>query len=683
MSFDAERLYQLLPALYRLRDANQGRALEALMEAIAREVGIIEEDLAQLYDDQFIETCADWVVPYIGDLIGYRPLHGIVPKVSSPRAEVANTIGYRRRKGTASVLEELAETVTGWDARVVEFFQQLATTQSMNHLRSTNLYAPDLRQWEPLEQLGTPFNTIAHTADVRRIPPRRGRYNIPNIGIFLWRLFSYPLTNLPAVKVDDRRYLFSPLGSNTPLFTYPQREAEFTHLAKPLNVPDPIRRRVLSHYLNEYYGRDKSLFVTWDGTSVPVTDIVACNLSDDGSSWANLPQTKVAIDPVLGRLAFPASQPSPKTVLVSFHYGFSANMGGGEYDRTPTINSNLQPIRKVPLAHSTIQDALTGLSEGAIEINNSNRYPETPILAVAPQQTLELRAGDRHRPTLVIDREMSITGSDGATVSLNGLLIVGGSLTVTQNSADPIHWTLHLRHCTLLPGHTLDIKGQPQQPTAPSLVINPQNAIIYLNIEHCILGSLQVANSHTVRITHSILDATAVTNTAYTAPNGSAGGALQIENSTVIGKVNALTLEASNTIFLSPVRAERRQQGCVRFSYIPATSVVPRQYQCQPERAITQRAQELKLSDPAMLPAIEQNLIRTRLLPQFTSLRYGNPGYGQLSLRCAPEIRQGTDDGSEMGAFHDLYQFQREKNLQTRLDEYLRFGFEAGIFYVT
>ena len=44
----------------------------------------MEENLEQLYDDLFIETCADWVVPYIGDLIGYEPLHRVVPKVREP-----------------------------------------------------------------------------------------------------------------------------------------------------------------------------------------------------------------------------------------------------------------------------------------------------------------------------------------------------------------------------------------------------------------------------------------------------------------------------------------------------------------------------------------------------------------------------------------------------------------------
>jgi hypothetical protein len=36
-----------------------------------------------------------------------------------------------------------------------------------------------------------------------------------------------------------------------------------------------------------------------------------------------------------------------------------------------------------------------------------------------------------------------------------------------------------------------------------------------------------------------------------------------------------------------------------------------------------------------------------------------------------------------MGVFNQLKQPQREANLRTALEEYLRFGLEAGIFYVT
>src|SRR6266404_1739367 len=135
MSFDAQRLYQLLPTIYRIRDAEQGSLLQTLISVLAQQAQVMEEDLAQLYDNLFIETCAPWVVPYIGDLIGAGTVNrtGIVQ--TGTRAEVANTLRYRRAKGTLVVLEQLAHDATGWDAHSAEYFQLLTATQHMNHVR--------------------------------------------------------------------------------------------------------------------------------------------------------------------------------------------------------------------------------------------------------------------------------------------------------------------------------------------------------------------------------------------------------------------------------------------------------------------------------------------------------------------------------------------------------------------
>src|SRR6185312_5711664 len=134
-------------------------------------------------------------------LIGYRTLYGLTDRIGSPRAEVANTIAYRRRKGTASMLEQLARDVTEWDARVVEFFQLLATTQYMNHIRPSNIGWVNLRASRLLATIATPFDTAAHTGEVRRIARRRGRFNIPNVGIYAWRIRAYELAESPAVKL--------------------------------------------------------------------------------------------------------------------------------------------------------------------------------------------------------------------------------------------------------------------------------------------------------------------------------------------------------------------------------------------------------------------------------------------------------------------------------------------------
>ena len=108
MTLDADKLYALLPSIYRIRDQEEGEPLKAYLAVLAEQVEVLQEDLSQLYDDQFIETCAEWVVPYLGDLIGYRRLQGATSPDGSSRAEVANTIAYRRRKGTLSIVEQLA-----------------------------------------------------------------------------------------------------------------------------------------------------------------------------------------------------------------------------------------------------------------------------------------------------------------------------------------------------------------------------------------------------------------------------------------------------------------------------------------------------------------------------------------------------------------------------------------------
>jgi hypothetical protein len=186
MSDVADRFYDLLPVVYRQRDLEQGEPLRMLLRVIARQANLLEDDITQLYENWFIETCDDWVVPYIADLIGYRPVHEAgepgdvrtreeraLNKILTPRREVANTIRYRRRKGTLALLESLAQSVAGWPARVVEFDRYVAVNQAINHLHAHRGQSIDLRSGELLNRLGTPFDRLSHTVDVRRASSRR------------------------------------------------------------------------------------------------------------------------------------------------------------------------------------------------------------------------------------------------------------------------------------------------------------------------------------------------------------------------------------------------------------------------------------------------------------------------------------------------------------------------------
>ncbi len=173
------RIYQLLPAIYRERDYDS-RELDALLAIIGEELDVLETDIGDLYESWFIETCPDWVVPYIGDLLGIRGVgtqngsadQSTEYRFQESRAYVANTLAYRRRKGTAPVLEQLARDVTGWRARAVEFFERLALTQNLNHLRQSNKTV-DLRATDNLPLLGTPFEQqVAYSVELRRIARR-------------------------------------------------------------------------------------------------------------------------------------------------------------------------------------------------------------------------------------------------------------------------------------------------------------------------------------------------------------------------------------------------------------------------------------------------------------------------------------------------------------------------------
>jgi hypothetical protein len=228
---------------------------------------------------------------------------------------------------------------------------------------------------------------------------------------------------------------------------------------------------------------------------------------------------------------------------------------------------------------------------------------------------------------------------------------------------------LDIAHCTLVPGRSLDSAGQPVTPGAVSLAVGL--ASVTVSIDRTIIGALRAVPESGIEVLDSIVDATGIEAVACAAPDGaSAGAALAATASTFIGKIHAREFGTiSNCILLArrsaadgwnaPVWAERKQTGCVRFSYLPFDSIAPRRYRCQPDSAESAR----------------------RLAPRFTSLRYGQPAYGQLSLSTPVEIWRGADDESEMGAFHHLYAPQRDRNLRIRLREYLRVGLEAGLIY--
>jgi hypothetical protein len=216
---------------------------------------------------------------------------------------------------------------------------------------------------------------------------------------------------------------------------------------------------------------------------------------------------------------------------------------------------------------------------------------------------------------------------------------------------------------------TLEVTHSTIDPHGGEFIVEGGNDDLRASLTRCITGSI---HSHsrisalTLRDCLVVNESTASPDVLIAAPQCD----VAIERTTVFGGTVVRALDAANSIFVLPVVAHRRQKGCVRFSYVPAGSRTPRRYRCQPDAAIT----------AAGADAAETS---RRIVPAFESQEYGDPQLGQLDLRTAVEIRRGAEDGSEMGAYGFLKQPQREANLRGALTEYLRFGLDAGLFFVT
>jgi len=537
----AQRLWQLLPAVYRTADTDSFDApgpLRELVDRIGAQVAVVRRSIDRLWADQSIETCDDWAIPYIASLLGTSLVANLDARAQ--RLDAARTIHYRRRKGTLGVLEELALDITGWTAHVSEAFRRLSRTrhgldpavgpaafpaaspaETAGLLRAEGLAGrltgtpagglADLRSRHGATLAGTAFDEYFHTADVRAGQGAVGHFGIAKLLVHLWRLASFPVTAGAPVAVagEPGQYVFDPTGRQVPLFLPPAPDLgdspDATAALRDWQVPGPLTSSILAAIAA--------------GADIPAPVSI-------GDGWQ-----LTSVWPQAGRFAArPGTLAGPTDpVTVSYQYGFSGTVGAGPYDRALLAD----PPDVVGTEHVVTGGAGLGAAlaaagpHGTITLGDCSAPDSATYLVpadagstAAPVASVLVRAGPGMRPVLrPASRPAAwvFTGGGEARLVLDGLTVSGCDI-VLRGSFDEVRFTA----CTIDPGTAgpgspplaVAADGGPLAPCRifveadPAAAADERGSIRRLRLDHCILGPVRTRLSgsvETITVTDSII----------------------------------------------------------------------------------------------------------------------------------------------------------------------------------
>ncbi|MER5811185.1 phage tail protein [Streptomyces sp. NPDC002033] len=721
-----------LPVHMLARDAESGGLLDALLGAVSGELSLLETDLEDLYDAWFVETCADWVVPYLADLVGLDDLPTDLGRDAGPRALVANTVAYRRRKGTVGVLEQVARDVTGWPARAVEFYRLLVTATHVNHTRTDRPATASVRDASRTERCGldlagarslTPgLDPLAHLAEVRRIGSGRGRYGIPAVGVFLHPLKVHEIgapgdpdaTRSPTGTDDGwsqaRRgtpgagtYTFDPLGREAPLLA-PSSDEERTEgtprLAGEADLPVPLRPRRLLALLKA--AREANA----EPASLPLGIRLGSTGRDlrpgairvrglEGLDPDPAVEFQAVVDPVHGTLTCYRNCALHDTeVFVRYAYGALADVGAGSHDRSEMHEVALATSRCRPVGDdaerivghvavraaatnandevSTVQKGLTKARTALGKLDAAHRDGAAYVVSVADSATYPETA-----PSVTIpDRTRLVLV---AAVRPQGLPPAEDAAALVPLAYVPEGVRPHLLGGLTLGGGTgssvvldgLAIEGD--------LVVAP-GALACLTISQCtVAGRLRVeqkgANDNgelQIRVIRSVLTGGDPAD-GPTIDLNALVPTLCVSDSSIDGEVTGAAAHASfegSTVRGDVTVRSLDGSSCV---FDGTVTVEHRQTGCL-RYSYTGPASRT----PRRYRCVPVEAHGEAPGPVYSSVDPGSPVYLALARDCPEGIRTGGENGAEMGVHHHLRRPLRIAAAARALAPYLPVQIEFG-----
>lgn len=785
LAAETRRLLDLLPKHIQVVDAANGQPLEALLSVLALGTAEIEGEIDTLYDGLFAETAPPAALDEIAALIGAVALRPLPAKAGiNARAYVANTMRYRRGKGTARVLEALAGDVGGFGAVAVEYFMRLARTAHLADVRPERPATALLVPGETAARTATGFDTLPRLADLRSIARAGGRHHVPHVGVHVVRPIApaYPAPDDPGGHSEVQMsgvplaapwslggtaqagyfQLAAIPGAPLRLFNPDRRSQDGAERAAEADLANRLARLPLYRELEELRHaalelREPQLAeVPWfDGKGQPFavflgrmlgTNLVYDRIPPEQVCIANLEVAPVppgarpaplrvhswqtgsatgavqntgnsaiacAFDPVTGRLIL--ADPMPGTAIqavrVAHAYGIGRAIGAGPFDRNePDVPFQLLTVpdtvthvwlvgpRDLPLppgvqSAASLADAVVqwnavaaakhrgfivltdcGRSGGSAGIEiKSPGGSELHILSSRFQDP-QVRPGIDPDPALLgylVRKERSfavevpLIVQPQASSAVGGRLVLDGlSLTSGLELRSGAVSDLLVRYCTL------------RAPGSAALSTTAALRGTDVRIDRSIVGAVRL-NFGSDTATGSLAIGDSVVS-----GDGASGLALDalkldtdLRNVTVLGPGRCKVLEATNIIFSAPFTVTRTQAGCVRYSWVPDGSTMPRGFRCQPQLALAAAAE----AKGSALTAEERGAVVLSQTPQLLDLSLDEPTIALLAAHCPETIRMGGEAEAEMGAFASVAVGLRYANMRRLFEDYIPFGNEAGL----
>ncbi|SCX79777.1 hypothetical protein [Nitrosospira sp. Nsp13] len=741
----AEKIWALIPEVYRNEDGVAVRAgqLRALVEILAKQAAIARRSVDRLRADTRADEADDWAIPYIGALIGARPVSAL--NRPGQRANLARTILYRRRQGTVRLLELLADDIADWDGVASESFKRLLRHWHMldggppiegTITRSPQWGYADLRNVRIGEALNSAHDDLSHAAEFRRHRGVLGRYNIQKVNLHLFRQYAFPLSGITPFPFGDGYYTLDPSGRDIPLFQVGGRESRDCTAAREweMRAPIPCHRLnaasfrperahapvELTDLLEPIYGRH---FTTEAGlleaanAALTVNPAMPNTLSD--AQVAALIQAAMELETPRHHL-LPGGDPATLSIALSVAPDFSgpalgpqhlygANLAewAADHGIPSWVRALVDPQRgRVRLmAPLTIAQVLhvQRIYYGIFWPIGAGTHDRASGLAAEGFTPLALNEPDFTEPISGEFRFMD-SRTYRPLIAANGVIETNGNLFLTAANGQRPYVVINTRVNNSV---TLHSTGEDAELVIDGLwlaVIGTDSGDTELRIEGAwrkvtlrnitidpggerASGSAGPIPAVTLVFGGAIDDI--VIDSAITGPIAEAVTSLDPGATDTVSIRNAIVFSEGGTPALLLRNAQLSLDNATVFGNLVAGRLIASQVLVDGQVLVEDGQSGCFRFSAASAGGRVPHPYESHFFPDglpagtFVSRRFGDPGYAQITEIAPPEIRTGGENDTEMGAFNRALDPIKRADLAAKLEEFMPINAIAQLVFET